>query len=120
MNVQDIKSKTVPLVLQDGKERHLRFTLNAMAELEEKYGSIEKAFERVEKNSSVVALRFILWAGLIWEDPDLTEREVGDLIDIAYMQELIGTLGSALNSDMPTPEQSNTGAGKLIEGGSPN
>jgi len=120
MDVQAIKSKTVPITLQDGKERHLRFTLNALAELEEKYGSIEEAFERVEKNSSVIALRFILWAGLIWEDPDLTEREVGDLIDLAYMQEMIDKLGSALDNDMPTTEQTNTAVGKLIEGGSPN
>lgn len=115
MNVQDIKSKTVPLVLQDGKERHLRFTLNALADLEEKYGSIEAAFKKVEDESSVSALRFILWAGLSWEDPNLTEHEVGNLIDIAYMQDMISTLGTALSGDMPDT----TGAAQL-EAGRPN
>lgn len=105
MNVKEVKSNSVPLVLMDGKERHLRFTLNALAELEEKYGSVEAAFEKVEKDSSVTALRFVLWAGLSWEDESLTERQVGDLIDIAYMQEMIGKLGNALDSDMPVDLQ---------------
>lgn len=105
MNIKDVKSKTVPLILMDGKERHLRFTLNALAELEDKYGSVEAAFNKVEKENSVSALRYVLWAGLMWEDDELTEKQVGNLIDLNYMQEMITTLGVALDGDMPVDPQ---------------
>lgn len=128
MNVKDIKSKSVPLVLMDGKERHLRFTLNALAELEDKYGSVEAAFNKVEQENSVAALRFVLWAGLSWEDDELTERMVGDLIDLNYMQEMIEKLGNALDGDMPVDPQAKAlaaraareQAGKVNKEGSPN
>jgi hypothetical protein len=115
MNAADVKAKTVAITLQDGKERHLRFTLNALAELEERFGSTEAAFSKVENESSVVALRAILWAGLLWEEPDLTEFDVGNLIDINYMSEMLSTLTAALSADMP-----DTSAGKLPAGDSPN
>lgn len=129
MNVKDVKSKSVPLVLMDGKERHLRFTLNALAELEDKYGSVEAAFNKVEQESSVTALRFVLWAGLMWEDEELTEKQVGDLIDLNYMQEMIETLGVALDGDMPVDPQAQAlaarqtaevAAGKVNKEGDPN
>lgn len=128
MNVKDVKSKSVPLVLMDGKERHLRFTLNALAELEDRYGSVEAAFNKVEQENSVAALRFVLWAGLCWEDEELTERMVGDLIDLNYMQEMIEKLGNALDCDMPVDPQVQALAarnaagppGKVNKEGSPN
>lgn len=128
MNVKDVKSKSVPLVLMDGKERHLRFTLNALAELEDKYGSVEAAFNKVVQENSVTALRFVLWAGLCWEDEELTERMVGDLIDLNYMQEMIDKLGDAIDGDMPVDPQAQALAarnaaglpGKVNKEGSPN
>lgn len=128
MNVKDVKSKSVPLILMDGKERHLRFTLNALAELEDKYGSVEAAFNKVEQDNSVAALRFVLWAGLSWEDDELTERTVGNLIDLNYMQEMIEKLGKALDSDMPVDPQAKALAaraaaeqtGNVTKEGSPN
>jgi len=104
MNLSEIKSKTVPITLQDGKERHLRFTLNALALLEEKYGSVDRAFEEVQKSQSVIGLRYLLWAGLSWEDEELTEHDVGNLIDIGYMSEMMEKLGIALDDSMPVDE----------------
>jgi len=113
MNLADVKAKSVPITLQDGKERHLRFTLNALALLEEKYGSVDKAFEEVQKSNSVLGLRYILWAGLSWEDEELTEHDVGNLIDIGYMNDMIEKLGVALDDSMPVdPQASNVLAAK--------
>ena len=129
MNVKEVKSKSVPLVLMDGKERHLRFTLNALAELEDKYGSVEAAFNKVEQEGSVTALRFVLWAGLIWEDEELTEKQIGDLIDLNFMGEMINKLGVALDGDMPVDPQAkalaarqaaDAVAGKVNKEGDPN
>lgn len=103
-NLKDVKSKDIKITLSDGVERTIKFDLNAMAELEDKYGSVEAAFELLDKNS-IKALRFILWAGLIHEDESLTEKQVGSLIDMRYMQEIMGTLGSAFEADMPTEDK---------------
>lgn len=99
-NVNDVKSKDIKITLKDGVERTIVFDLNAMAELEDKYGSVDAAFEMLE-NNSIKALRFILWAGLIHEDENLTERQVGSLIDMQYIQDIMGTLGQAFEADMP-------------------
>ena len=114
-NLKDVKSKPVKITLTDGVERTLRFTLNAMAELEDKYGSVEAAVEELDKGS-IKAVRFILWAGLTHEDPDLTEQQVGNLIDIQYMQELMNTVGDALDSDLPEQAE----PAKLTDGNTSN
>lgn len=103
-NLKDAKSKAVKITLTDGVERTIKFTLNAMAELEDRYGSVDEAFKQLD-NNSIKAVRCILWAGLIHEDPDLTEQQVGNLIDIQYMQELMSSLGKAFDADMPEPEK---------------
>lgn len=103
-NVKDVKSKDIKITLNDGVERTIKFTLNAMAELEDRYGSVDEAFKQLD-NNSIKAVRCILWAGLIHEDPELTEQQVGNLIDIQYMQELMASLGEAFDADMPEPEK---------------
>lgn len=102
--VSDVKRKDIPITLSDGKPRYLKFTLNSFAELEDKFGSVDIAFEKLEKENSMKALRAVLWAGLLHEDPPLSEQEVGGLIDIAYMQDLVSTIGGVLEQDLPEPE----------------
>ena len=114
-NVKDVKSKAVKITLTDGVERTIKFTLNAMAELEDRYGSVEEAFKQLD-NNSIKAVRCILWAGLIHEDPDLTEQQVGNLIDIQYMQELMASLGDAFDADMPEPEKLHETAEPKLDG----
>lgn len=99
-NLKDIKTEPVKITLTDGVERTLRFTLNAMAELEDKYGSVDAAFAELDKGS-IKAVRFILWAGLMHEDENLTEKQVGNLIDMQYMQELMRSVETAFDNDMP-------------------
>lgn len=103
-NVAKVKGKAIKLTLNDGIERNLKYTLNALAELEDRYGNVQAAFDKLEKENSMKALRCILWAGLIHESPDLTELEVGNLIDIEYMQELTSTLDKALDQDVGTAD----------------
>lgn len=114
-NVKDVKSKAVKITLADGVERTIKFTLNAMAELEDRYGSVDEAFKQLD-NNSIKAVRCILWAGLMHEDPDLTEQQVGNLIDIQYMQELMASLGDAFNADMPAPEKLPEGTDTKLDG----
>lgn len=96
----DAKAKTTKITLNDGVERELRFTLNAMAEMEDRYGSVDAAFEALESNS-IKAVRFVLWAGLMHTDEGLTETQVGNLIDIQLMNEIMDTMNEAFSNDLP-------------------
>lgn len=104
-NVAEVRDQGLKITLNDGIERTIKFTLNALAELEDRYGSVEAAFDKLEKEHSMKALRCILWAGFIHESPNMTEFEVGNLIDIASMQDLTATLGEALEKDLPQKEE---------------
>ena len=97
-NLREVKPKVKTITLSDGVEREIRFTLNAMAELEDRYGSVQAAFEALD-NNSIKAVRCILWAGLMHTDEGLTEQQVGNLIDMAYIQNLMDTMSEALVED---------------------
>lgn len=103
-NIADVKRKAIKITLNDGVEREIKFTLNALAELEDKYGSVQAAFDLLEKSNSMKALRTILWAGFLFESPSITEQQVGNLIDLAYMEELVASLNEAFESDMSKDE----------------
>ncbi len=101
-NVRDVKPRVKTVTLNDGVERELRFTLNAMAELEDKFGSIDAAFKALE-DGSIKAARFILWAGLLHGDETLTEKQVGDLIDMSSLGIIMNGMTDAITEDMPAP-----------------
>ena len=104
-NLVEARGKAVKITLNDGVERSVKFTLNALAELEDKFGSVQAAFDKLEKENSMKALRAILWAGFLHESPNLTESEVGNLIDLTFMQELLSSVGEAFEQNMVKGEQ---------------
>ena len=71
-----------------------------MAELEERYGSVDNAFAALN-TGSVKAVRCLLWAGMIDTDENLTEQQVGKLIDIACLNRIMDDLNAAMEEDMP-------------------
>ena len=97
-NLNDVRPKVTHITLSDGVEREIKFTLNAMAEMEDRYGSVEAAFEALD-NGSIKASRFVLWTGLMHEG--LTEEQVGELIDIQTIKDIMDKVAVALNNDMP-------------------
>ena len=104
-NIAEVKGQTIKITLTDGIPRTIKYTLNALAELEDRYGSVEAAFDKLEKENSMKALRCILWVGFLHESPELTEMEVGNLIDVAYMQDLVSSLHEALDRDLGNVEE---------------
>ena len=94
------KPRVKTITLNDGVEREIRFTLNAMAELEDRYGSIDDAFKELDKGS-IKAARCIMWAGLMHSDDSLTEQQVGNLIDMDCLQDIFEKVSSAIGEDMP-------------------
>lgn len=100
-NVADVKPKKRTVDLGDGVEREVVLSLNAMAELEDKYGSIDNAFEKI-KHGSIATIRFLLWCVLVPDgDTDLTEREIGRLIKLDNIQEIMSSVMDALEEQMP-------------------
>lgn len=108
-NVNDVRPKDVTVNVSDvsvvtinkgGKERHLRFDLNAFAYLEEKYGSIDAVMEKIDKGS-ILALRDLLWAGLRHEDDQLTLEDVGAMFDLRNLEEVSKQIYEAMGAAMP-------------------
>lgn len=100
-NVSAVKNMKRTVDLGDGVEREVILSLNAMADLEEKYGSIEAAFAKVQEGS-VAAIRYLLWCILVPDgDEDLTEKEVGKLIRIDNLSEIMSNLMDVLEEQMP-------------------
>ncbi len=106
MNARQVKPHGVKITLLDGVERELLFTLNALAELEEKFGSVDAAFAEADKGS-IKTIRFVLWAGLITKDPELTEQQVGALIDMRMLANLMQGMTAALGAHMGADEDNN-------------
>jgi hypothetical protein len=100
----NVKDKSIPIQLD--RERNLKFDLNAFIELEEKYGSIDDAFKSLE-GGRIKAIRTILWAGLLHEDENLTEKRVGALVTVDKLNEITDKLTEAINKALPTGDPKN-------------
>ncbi len=93
--------------LGDGVEREVYFSLNAMADLEEKYGSVEAAFDKCAQNN-ISAIRYLLWCLLNTSaEEQITERQVGELINLQNLGELMETVMDYLEEAMPQLEELN-------------
>lgn len=104
-NLRDVKPRVKTITLNDGVEREIKFTLNAMAEMEDKYGSVDAAFAELDKGS-IKAVRFVLWAGLLhYEDASLTEQKVGNLIDLSSIKSIMESMADAMIEDMPEEDK---------------
>ena len=108
MALRDIREITVPLELD--RLRSLKFDLNAFAELEDKFGSMDAAFQAMQKGS-LKAARTLLWAGLLHEDETLTERRVGSMVTLANMSGIMDKITTALTAAMPDSEIEGTTSG---------
>jgi len=97
-SVRDVKFKGVEIELD--KMRTLKFDLNAFAELEDAYGTVEDAMKAMEKGS-IKALRAVLWSGLVHEDEELTLKQVGSMISISDLQNFTNKITQAVSGSVP-------------------
>ena len=103
MALHDIREVSVTVELD--RPREIRYDLNAFAELEDKFGSMEAAFSAMQ-TGSMKAARTLLWAGLIHGDESLPEREVGRLVTLANIHEVMSRITSALAEAVPDAGES--------------
>lgn len=78
------------------KLRRLRYTMNALAEIENKLGMPVSELDSAKLG--VKEVRTILWAGLIHEDKDLTEEQVGDMVDLDNFEEVQKKIAEAFEA----------------------
>jgi len=102
MPVNDVIPKKVAIELD--KKRHLVYDLNALSALEETYGAVDQAFAEVEKGSAK-AIRALLWAGLISEDPELTLTKAGMLVGLSGLTIVSNKILEAIEAALPDPNQ---------------
>jgi len=98
MKARDINQKGIIVNLD--KERHMVFDLNAFCELEDKFGTINKAFEALQEGS-MKPIRYLLYVGLLHEDDSITEKYVGSLITLENMSEIMSSVTDAITEAMP-------------------
>lgn len=77
---KDLQAQSTTIELK-GKKYDMNFDLNAMAELEDIFGSLQVAIAELKKKK-LKAVRSFLYAVLKSTDESLTEFEVGRLIDM--------------------------------------
>lgn len=103
-----------------GKDRYVRYDLNAFAEMERLYGSMEAANNALTKGS-MTDVRRILWLGLIHDQAvldevtgepikyNLTVYEVGQWITPNNMKEIMQKLNAAISNSVPEEDQKTPG-----------
>lgn len=105
-----------------GKSRFIRFDLNAFAEMETLFGSMEAAQERL-KGGSMKDIRTVLWLGLIWDEAvldevtgepikyKLTQYQVGSWLTTLNLEDVMKKLQDAISGSLPdNPEEISSGA----------
>lgn len=103
-----IRRKPVTIEL-DGRERTLKYDLNALCLFEEQAGiGITEALTKPRMSS----IRALLWAGLIHEDALLTVDDVGRMA-FGSLGEVMRTCMLAFNADTAAPESRPTAAPEI-------
>jgi hypothetical protein len=109
--VKDVRRIPVTIEL-GGKKRTIKYDLNAFAELELRFGSVQKAMESLE-TGSMKSVRTVLWAGLIHEEAiideilgeptgyKITPFDVGGWVEPSMMQEISNKIAQAVQGDLP-------------------
>jgi hypothetical protein len=118
-NVKDVRQHMEPVkMFLGGRERVFQFDMNAFAELEKMFGSIDNAMDQLAKGR-ISDVKKILWAALIHDEVaefdedtgepikyNITPYQVGSwLKNPAMIQEASQKLAAAMGAGMPDPEK---------------
>ncbi len=93
---KDLQPQITSIVLK-GKKYMMNFDLNAMAELEDIFGSLRIAITQL-KQRKLKAVRSFLYAVLKSSDESLTEFEVGKLIDMNNFNDIEKAITKLINN----------------------
>lgn len=97
-----MKDEAVKVKLADGKEHKLKFDLNTLCTLQEKFGD-DVLNVLGDLGSDFKAIRSILHAVLDHEG--LSEKEVGSLIDLRNITNVTDAIEKAMEGAVPQPDE---------------
>lgn len=106
-----VKAKGVTISL-GGKDIELVYDFNAFAELEEKFGSVQKAFEAMSVNARMIDILNIIKAGMASSDVDISIKELGSYLTPRNITQLVGVITDALTSSLPENTEKAPKSGK--------
>lgn len=106
--------KMEPVKIMLDKEREVKFDLNAFAELEKKFGSVDEAMQKMQ-SGGMTSIKTILWVGLIHDEAilgedgepigyNITPYQVGGWITMGNLSEVSDCLTRAMSADLPDQE----------------
>lgn len=114
--LKDIRNTNPVTIDLNGKEYTMKYDLNAFAELESRFGNIQKAMQEME-SGSMKSIRTILWAGLIHAEAvidkvtgeptgyDITPFQVGSWISADMLPIVSERIALAMGADIPDIEK---------------
>lgn len=108
-NLQEIRRPKVFIELKDGEQVELMMSLEAFAEMEEQYGSVEAAMHALEQNK-IKDIKFLLWAATLHLDNPMSAKQLAGKIDIRRLTDVVKSLTQVMAADAPA----------AIEGGANN
>ena len=95
----------------NGEARELRFDINALCTLEDRFGcGVDELQTRLGDRPRVADLRAVFWAGL--QGGPLTEEEAGDIMSALGMAEAFRLIGEAFALAFDVPAEGAPPAGK--------
>lgn len=99
-----MKDEGVKITLGN-KEFEVKFDLNALCNLQEKFGDFTKAFDGVEKQD-FKKIRALLHVGLAnGVNINITEEEVGALINMRNITTVTDAITQAFSDAMPSTDE---------------
>lgn len=114
--ISELKRKKSYPVDIDGEQFFLRYDLNSMELLEEKYGNFEDALSiwtAEGKSPSISDVKFLFYIGLKSNHPEITLEDTGAMLDLSNLQPVTIQLFEALSESMP--EGKGDGQGNVLK-----
>ena len=87
------------------------YTMNALIEIEDIYEDLNTAMQDLMKQK-IKAVRIWLWAGLIENHPELTQKQVGSMINMGNLEYVCEVIGKGVQQDMPEAKEGEEKEGK--------
>ena len=108
--------KSIPIEL-GGKTRQLRYDFNALVALEDALDiSISEIGKLMSGSVRLKDLRSIVWAGLLHDNEEVTEKEVGGWLELSVLGDVADKVGQAINIAFPdVPGESKNGGSSQIK-----
>lgn len=98
-NVRDLG-----VAIELDKTRHMKFSLNALCDLQDEYGDVIEVFTKATNEQDFKMIRKLLSVSLRDEDETLDEQQVGKMIDLQNLNYVMEKLSETLTASVPEAE----------------